>query len=125
MERRDFRDWLERYENAWREPGTQGLAGLFATDATYRRSPYADPVEGLEEIEAMWEREREGPDEAFSMQARVVAVEGLTGVVRVAVDYGDPVEQRWLDLWVIELREDGRANSFEEWPIAPPNSRCE
>ena len=120
MERRDFRDWLERYEGAWREPGTQELAGLFTTDATYRQSPYGDSVEGLEAIEAMWEREREGPDEAFSMQTRIVAVEGGTGVVRVAVDYGDPVEQRWLDLWLIELREDGRATSFEEWPLAPP-----
>ena len=48
MERRDFRDWLERYEGAWREPGTQALAGLFATDATYRQSPYGEPIEGLE-----------------------------------------------------------------------------
>ena len=68
----------------------------------------------------MWEQEREGADEAFSMRTRIVAVEGGTGVVRVAVDYGDPVEQSWLDLWVIELREDGRASSFEEWPLAPP-----
>ena len=120
MQRRDFRDWVERYERAWREPGTQELAGLFATDATYRQSPYEGPLEGLEAIEAMWEREREGPDEIFSMRARIVAVEAGTGVVRVAVDYGDPVEQRWLDLWLIELREDGRASSFEEWPIAPP-----
>jgi len=119
VERRDFRDWVERYEAAWREPGTQALAGLFATDATYKQSPYAQPIEGLEDIEAMWEREREGPGEAFSMEFEIVAVEEGTGVVRVAVDYGDPVEQSWLDLWLIVLREDGRASSFEEWPLAP------
>ena len=119
MERRDFRDWIERYEHAWREPGTQELAGLFATDATYRQAPYAEPVEGLEAIEAMWEREREGPDEAFEMVAEVVAFEGDTGVVRVEVTYGAPGGERYRDLWVIELREDGRARSFEEWPFAP------
>jgi len=119
MERRDFRDWIERYEHAWREPGTQELAGLFATDANYRQAPYAEPVEGLEAIEAMWEREREGPDEAFTMTAELTAVDGEVGVARVEVHYGAPAEGSYRDLWVIELREDGRARSFEEWPFAP------
>jgi nuclear transport factor 2 (NTF2) superfamily protein len=119
VERRDFRDWVARYEHAWREPGTQELAGLFATDATYRQSPWAEPLEGLDAIEGMWEREREGPGEEFEMAAEVVAFEGDTGVVRVEVAYGAPGGQRYRDLWVIELREDGRARSFEEWPFAP------
>lgn len=124
MERRDFRDWIERYEEAWREPGTQALAGLFATDATYRTAPYEDPFEGLEAIEAMWERERE-PDEAFEMSWELLAVEERTGVVRVGVDYSSPAQQSYRDLWVIELREDGRASSFEEWPFWPPGSKGE
>lgn len=123
MERRDFRDWIERYEAAWREPGTQELAGLFATDATYRTSPYEEAFEGLEAIEAMWEREREDSDETFSMRSSILAVEDSTGVVRVEVDYGDPVVQSYRDLWVIELREDGRARSFEEWPFWPEGSK--
>lgn len=125
MERRDFRDWVERYEAAWREPGTQALAGLFTTDATYRTSPYEDPFEGLDAIEAMWEREREGADEAFTMRWDLVAVEEQTGVVRVSVDYDHPVRQSYRDLWVIELREDGRARVFEEWPFWPPGSKGE
>jgi hypothetical protein len=125
VERRDFRDWVDRYESAWREPGTQALSGLFATDATYRTSPYEDPLEGLEAIEAMWEREREGPDESFTMLWDLVAVEDRTGVVRVSVDYGDPIRQSYRDLWVIELREDARARSFEEWPFWPPGSKGE
>jgi hypothetical protein len=123
VERRDFEDWIERYEAAWRAPGTQELAGLFVTDATYRTAPYEPPFEGLEEIEAMWQRERDGPDEAFTMHTSIVAVEGDTGVVRVSVDYGDPVAQSYRDLWVIVLREDGRARSFEEWPFWPEGSK--
>jgi SnoaL-like protein len=125
MERRDFRDWVERYEAAWREPGTQALSGLFATDATYRTSPYEDPFEGLDAIEAMWEHERESADEDFTMRWDLVAVEDRTGVVRVGVDYGEPIRQSYRDLWVIELREDGRARSFEEWPFWPPGSKGE
>jgi hypothetical protein len=119
VERRDFRDWIDRYEEAWRTPGTQELAGLFATDATYRQSPYAEPVEGLEGIEAMWEKEREGPDETFGMSSEIIAVEGDTAVIRVSVDYGEPVTESYRDLWIVALREDGRARSFEEWPFAP------
>ena len=32
--------WLAGYEAAWRAPGTEGLAGLFTSDATYLQSPY-------------------------------------------------------------------------------------
>jgi hypothetical protein len=67
----------------------------------------------------MWERQREGPDEVFTMSADLIAVEGATAVARVEVHYGDPVKQSYRDLWVIELREDGRASSFEEWPYSP------
>lgn len=125
MERRDFRDWVARYEAAWRQPGTQEIAGLFATDAIYRTSPYEDAFQGLEEIEAMWEREREGPDEVFELRSSIVAVEGSVGVVRVEVDYEKPAVQSYRDLWVIDLREDARARSFEEWPFWPRDSKGE
>ena len=125
MERSDFADWVSRYEQAWRTPGTQELAGLFTTDATYRTSPYEAPFEGLEAIERMWEREREDAEEVFSMRSRVIAADGGTGVIRVEVDYGEPSGQSYRDLWVVELREDGRARSFEEWPFWPPGSKGE
>lgn len=119
MDRRAFADWIERYEDAWREPGTLALAGLFTTDATYRARPYEPVAEGLAEIEAMWERERKGPDEVFAMRWELVAVEDDTGVVRLEVDYGEPLTQSYRDLWIVRLREDGRCCSFEEWPFRP------
>jgi hypothetical protein len=125
MEHRDVADWVERYEVAWRTPGTQELFGLFTTDATYRTSPYEPPFEGLDAIERMWERERDGADETFTMSSQVIAADGHTGVIRVEVEYGEPVEQSYRDLWVVELREDGRARSFEEWPFWPPGSKGE
>ena len=56
--------WVDSYERAWRTGGTESLRDLFVEDATYRMSPYEDPASGLEEIAALWEREREGPDES-------------------------------------------------------------
>jgi ketosteroid isomerase-like protein len=112
--------WIAAYERAWRTPGTDSLAGLFAPDATYSMAPYERPHQGLAAIAELWERERAGPDEAFSMQSEIVAVEGGVGVVRVEVVYGEPRPQEYRDLWIVELDGDGRAVAFEEWPFSPP-----
>jgi ketosteroid isomerase-like protein len=111
--------WLAGYEAAWRAPGTDGLAEIFTEDASYRQSPYEEPVIGLHAIRRMWEQEREGPDEVFALATQIVAVEGPAAVVRAEVGYGDPVHQEYRDLWVIRLGEDGRCSWFEEWPFWP------
>jgi hypothetical protein len=111
--------WLVGYEAAWRTAGTATLGGLFTPDATYLQSPYQEPVIGLDEIARMWDREREGPDEIFTLRSEIVAVDGGTAVVRVEVAYGDPVRQEYRDLWIIRFADDGRCAAFEEWPFWP------
>lgn len=119
IDRPAFADWIDRYERAWRSPGTAGLVELFTEDASYRHSPFAQPLNGLDAIAADWEDERDGADEVFSMVAEIVAVEGGTGVARLLVRYGEPVTQEYLDLWVVRFAADGRCSSFEEWPFWP------
>lgn len=111
--------WLAAYEAAWRAPGTDGLARLFTEDATYLQSPYEQPITGLAAIKLMWENERDGPDEIFTLATDILAVDGSTAVVRADVGYGQPLRQEYRDLWVIRLVEDGRSRWFEEWPYWP------
>lgn len=111
--------WLARYEAAWRASGTDGLAGLFTDDATYLQSPYEPPVRGLDAIRQMWEAQREGPGEIFTLATEILAVDGRTAVVRAEVRYGDPVRQEYRDLWVIRFGGDARCSWFEEWPYWP------
>jgi len=89
MPREDVARWIAGYERAWREPGTELLGDLFTRDAAYRQGPYEDWVTGLAAIEAMWDAERDGPDEAFLMTSEVLAVDGATAVARVEIWYGD------------------------------------
>jgi hypothetical protein len=117
VNRDEFADWLAAYERAWRTPGTDVLADLFAPDATYKTAPYDEPCIGLTQISGLWERERAGDDEVFTMDHDIVAVEGDTGVVRVHVRYGDPVEDEYRDLWIVRLDEARRCSAFEEWPF--------
>jgi hypothetical protein len=67
----------------------------------------------------MWEGDREGPDEAFTITTSIVAVEGQTAVVRAEVHYGEPLRQQYRDLWILRLDDDGRCDWFEEWPYWP------
>lgn len=123
MDDATFRAWIDRYERAWRTPGTAALADLFAADATYRHSPYAEPISSLSEIERDWEAERAGPGEEFAMTAEVLAVNaehpaGPLGIARIRVRYGG-TGQEYQDLWLVTFDGDGRAVSFEEWPFWP------
>jgi ketosteroid isomerase-like protein len=119
VNREQVSDWVAAYERAWRAPGTGALAGIFTQDATYRQSPYEEPISGLPAIAAMWDAERDGPDEVFHMTSDVIAADGDTAVVRVEVGYGDPVHQEYRDLWVLRFADDARCDWFEEWPFWP------
>jgi ketosteroid isomerase-like protein len=124
-ERDSVQQWLAGYEAAWRTKGTAGLAALFTEDAAYLQSPYDKPVTGLAAIGRMWEREREGPDEVFTLATSIVAVDGPVAVVRAEVSYGDPPTQEYRDLWVMRFAADGRCEWFEEWPFWPEQPHAE
>ena len=117
MERRDVEAWVERYVAAWRTPGTELLTTLFTEDATYAPSPWSTPLVGLARLAEFWEAERDSAAEEFEIASEVVAVDGSTGVVRVAVDYA--AGHRWRDLWLVQLDSDSRCYVFEEWPFEP------
>lgn len=118
MDRRRVERWIAAYEKAWRSSGTDMLPELFAPEVEYLTSPWAEPIVGLEELARFWEAERQGPGEAFSMDADVVAVELETAVIRVDVEYESPPD-RWRNLWVVLFAQSGRCMRFEEWPFSP------
>ena len=121
MDRGELIAWLERYERAWRTPGTETLVDLFTEDASYSTAPYESAHRGLAAISEMWEAERASPDENFEISAEVLAVDGDTGVARIEVRYGAPKNIEYRDLWIVRLDESGRCRHFEEWPFWPPD----
>jgi hypothetical protein len=121
MTRDELAAWVEAYERAWRTPGTEPLADLFATEATYQTAPYLEPYRGLAAIEELWERERDGPDEPFTMTWEIVAVEGDTGVARTEVRYEQP-RRDFRNIWIVRFDESGRCAEFQEWFFAPPKN---
>jgi ketosteroid isomerase-like protein len=117
--REQVANWIAAYERAWRAPGTDELAKIFTTDATYLQGPYERPVTGLPAIARLWEAERDGPGEVFTMASDIIAVDGDTAVVRVEVRYGEPLRQEYRDLWILRFAADGHCSGFQEWPFWP------
>jgi ketosteroid isomerase-like protein len=115
----DIADWVAAYERAWRTAGTEPLADLFTPDATYQTTPFEERHRGLAAIADLWEAERAGAGETFTLWTEVVAVEGDTGVVRCEVAYGEPHSRLYRDLWIIKLDDERRCFHFEEWPFWP------
>jgi len=89
---------------------------------TYLQSPYEQPVTGLDAITRMWDEQREGPGEVFTLATEILAVDGPTavgpgrGALRGSAPPGVP---RFV---VIRLDDDGRCTWFEEWPYWPGRS---
>jgi hypothetical protein len=119
MKRADLTNWITAYESAWRTPGADALADLFAPNATYSMGPFEPTEHGFAAIATLWERERKGPDEPFRMTSDIVAVEGDTGVARVEVWYDGPPPRHYKDLWIVRLDDSGACTAFEEWPFWP------
>jgi ketosteroid isomerase-like protein len=122
VDRGALENWIDRYEQAWRSAGTSLVADLFAPEATYSMAPFEEPHRGLAAIERLWETERDGPDEEFTLETEIVAVDGDTGVVRAEVEYAQ-APRRYRDLWIVRLAGDGRCVAFEEWPYWPGKPR--
>ncbi len=117
MTRDEVMLWVESYERAWRGQDVESVERLFTPLATYLRSPYDRPLDGHQAIKEFWIDDEEGP--VFTMTGHVIAAEGTDAVVRVKVEYGDPVRQEYLDLWVLHFADDGRVEHFEEWAYWP------
>jgi hypothetical protein len=128
VNRGSVREWIAGYERAWRTPDgpelDRALAALFAPQATYSTAPFQPPYRGLEAIAGMWQAERKGPGEPFTMLAEIVAVDAEhdTGVLRLEVHYGQPRDQVYRDLWIVRFDAEGRCDRFEEWPFWPPGT---
>jgi SnoaL-like domain len=117
IDRSSVRQWVQEYERAWRTAGTDQLDRLFANDATYQMGPFQEPHRGLDAIRILWDAERAGPDEEFTMDFDIVAVDEPQAVLRLEVRYGQPSPQTFRDIWLLRFAPDGRCAAFAEWPF--------
>lgn len=109
--------WLAGYEAAWENKDAAAAAALFAPDARYHETPYAEPFRGREGIAAYW-ADVTAEQRDIDFEFDIVAVEGDTGVARWSAAFasgpdGDRVE---LDgVFVLGFAADGTVAELREW----------
>ena len=118
LDREAVAGWIALYEAVWRQRRPRDLERLFTDDATYRASPSAPPIRGIDAIRRWWAAETDPADE-WALSSQVLAVDGDVAVARLEVRYAAPDPRRYIDLWIMSFAPDGRCRSFEEWYWTP------
>lgn len=119
------REWLDRYEAAWRANDAGTIRALFTEDASYRWHPWEtgdDLVRGADAIVAAWLDEPDDP-QAWEMRFEVLAVDGDLGVARCQTVYRPTAEsprRAYRNLFLIRLTADGRCRDFTEYYMREP-----
>jgi nuclear transport factor 2 (NTF2) superfamily protein len=116
-----FADWMRRYEAAWETRDPDAAMAIFTADATYRETPFVEPMAGREAIGDYWRRNvtvQRDVDFEFS----VFTAYGETGLAwwRSRFDLttiGQRIELN--GIFHCRFREDAGGNllcyRFEEW----------
>jgi hypothetical protein len=110
-----FRDWLERYFQAWVSNDPKSVESLFTRDAVYWTGPFAEPRVGVEDIVAAWIR---GPQEEVDYAYEPLAVEGDLGIAHwrvVSRRTGASERDEYDGILAITFGADGRCREHREW----------
>lgn len=114
LDRGTFRAWLDEYAAAWETSDADAAARLFAPDATYRRTPFDDPLEGRDEIRTYW-AETTATQESVSVDTTVDAVDRDRGFARFRASFVRDDDRVVLDGVLRARFGAGDCVSFREW----------
>jgi ketosteroid isomerase-like protein len=109
----DVEEWVRRYAEAWDTNDPQRIAELFTPDASYYTAPFREPWRGRDGIVEGW-LARKDDSGTWRFRHEVMAVAGDQSFVRGWTEYLSP-PQRYSNLWIIRLEQDGRCSEFTEW----------
>jgi hypothetical protein len=118
MDRSGFRDWLQRYVDAWRLNDPVAIGDLFSADVRYAYDPFDEALVGRPAVVASW---LDDPDEPGSWQADydVLAIDGdvfvAHGRTRYLTDDRREVDREFGNIFVCRFDAEGRCREFTEY----------
>jgi ketosteroid isomerase-like protein len=104
--------WLEGYVRAWGSNDPEEIGALFTDDARYWTAPFREPWTARRGIVEGWLDRKDEPGQ-WEFRHQILAVAEDLAFVRGRTTYANG--ERYSNLWVIRLTEDGRASEFTEW----------
>lgn len=112
-----FQQWMETYGCASAENDPQTSANLFAQDAGYYETPFAEPMIGREAIFDYWnDGARNLKDKESTFE--ILSVNGNRGIAHWQSKFTVIESGKRLALdcvFIVEFDDDGLCHTFREW----------
>jgi hypothetical protein len=111
----DLRAWVEGYARAWESADEDLVCSLFTEEASYRASPFRQPLIGHSEIRAYWRRAAGSQRGTEVLMGRPFAEED-----RVAVEWWATMEDGGEQVTLpgcllLRMARDGRCADLREY----------
>jgi ketosteroid isomerase-like protein len=113
----DLETWLGAYERAWERKDPDAAANLFAADARYFETPYAQPFEGQSGVRDYWTRVT-ADQRDIDFQYSSIAVDGDTGIASWSATFttiSGGVKVELNGVFVLAFDADKRCTVLREW----------
>lgn len=113
----DVEAWLVEYGVAWKTKDAAAVAKLFAQDALYLETPYADPFRGREGISEYWTRVTADQSE-IDFRADVVGVVDDIGIARWSATFSsisNDVRVELNGVFLLEFDQRKLCSALHEW----------
>lgn len=112
-----FQQWMEAYGKASAENDPRASANLFAENAAYYETPFAEPMIGREAIHEYWKKGAQDLKDNEST-FEILSVKDNLGIARWQSQFTviESGKRFALDcLFVVEFAEEGLCQTFREW----------
>jgi hypothetical protein len=113
----NFQEWLESYGRASEENDPRASAELFAPNAEYYETPFADPMVGKDAIYDYWDNgTRTLKDKESSYE--IVAIQENLGIARWQARFTQINSGKRIALdciFLVEFDEHHKCRMFREW----------
>lgn len=113
----DLDAWLRRYGQAWEQKDPDAAANLFAANARYFETPYADAFEGPSGVRDYWARVT-ADQQDIDFQYAVVTTDGNAGIATWSARFTTISEGTGLELngvFLLEFDENRQCTLLREW----------
>lgn len=113
----EFESWLREYGRASKENDPRASAELFALDAEYYETPFAEPMRGRDAIHRYWDAAAQNLTDKESA-FEIFAVRGNVGLARWKSEFvnSQTGNRVYLDcIFHVEFNRSFQCKTFREW----------
>ncbi len=117
MNKESFSHWLDAYGRAWETRDPQAAGRLFTEDATYRESPFDDPMFGRNAIIEYWSDVPKS-QENIKFSYEIFGITEQRGFARWWASFvriPSQMKVKYDGIFVVEMNEKNECTKFEEW----------